>query len=577
MPHELLQALKLHLSSNETELDNGDDWGMVQKWLLIAAQTDDVNPTKSHIAFSTGALLSNDELIHRWIGDRLDSTLGRRPDPLVAGASSLGFQGDMATVRNMSGIIATEVGRGLGAVMQQATKAGTPLVGGTSTSEDAKPYNQDQLAALLGFHNVKNVQYLQKVWRQFKAQKTPNYDMMRRAIKSEMLAWADWSRCWIKEGVYFDNKTLDEWIALKFNPGDSTALYSSADKGISILKCRQPSSALLEQWRYNEEVWDATKGNATYVDVVKQGKNKEVCTTAHDYMELRSNIATFCALLFTLFGDRCDLYRSMLEILQILSHPFCGQNKLAYTPEVCRRITWAIIVDTRSFFNDIKLADDFLSGQRLQMPVSTLDGDYMAIKHGIKIERHNFPLEWGAPGPSAAERYQPPGMNGGYGRSGRAPSQAPPGTSPPSNWQQPTARTPTVPFNWRPAGFVDGRHAKFQAMMEPLLMKYRGKISVSTILTEAGNRFNNLPKLEKYPQGVCWLHALATCPYVNNCSFATGHITQGDLTETQVDEVVAALQPGVTALLAHPASPAGKRKWKGRGGMAGGQPPRQLM
>jgi hypothetical protein len=174
MPHELLQALKLHLSSDETELNNGDDWGMVQKWLLVAAQTDDANPTKSHIAFSTGALLSNDELIHCWIGDRLDSTLGRRPDPLVAGASSLGFQGDMATVRNMSGIIATEVGHGLGAVMQQATKAGTPLVGGTSTSEDAKPYNQDQLAALLGFHNVKNVQYLQKVWRQFKAQKTPN-------------------------------------------------------------------------------------------------------------------------------------------------------------------------------------------------------------------------------------------------------------------------------------------------------------------------------------------------------------------------------------------------------------------
>jgi hypothetical protein len=41
----------------------------------------------------------------------------------------------------------------------------------------------------------------------------------------------------MEEGVYFDNKTLDEWINLKFNPGDSTAIYSSADKGISILKC----------------------------------------------------------------------------------------------------------------------------------------------------------------------------------------------------------------------------------------------------------------------------------------------------------------------------------------------------
>jgi hypothetical protein len=78
----------------------------------------------------------------------------------------------------------------------------------------------------------------------------------------------------------------------------------------------------------------------------------------------------------------------MNNILSILSHPFSGQNKLAYTPEVCRRITWAIIVDTRSYFDDIKLADDFLHcNGRMQFPISTLDGDYMNIKHGIKTER----------------------------------------------------------------------------------------------------------------------------------------------------------------------------------------------
>jgi hypothetical protein len=49
-----------------------------------------------------------------------------------------------------------------------------------------------------------------------------------------------------------------------------------------------------------------------------------------------------------------------IEILQILSLPFCMQNKFAITPEVCCRNTWAIIVNTRSFFDDIKLADDFL-------------------------------------------------------------------------------------------------------------------------------------------------------------------------------------------------------------------------
>jgi hypothetical protein len=40
MSHELLNAIKQHLASPDTSLDNRDDWGLVQKWLLVAAQKD---------------------------------------------------------------------------------------------------------------------------------------------------------------------------------------------------------------------------------------------------------------------------------------------------------------------------------------------------------------------------------------------------------------------------------------------------------------------------------------------------------------------------------------------------------
>ena len=81
------------------------------------------------------------------------------------------------------------------------------------------------------------------------------------------------------------------------------------------------------------------------------------------------------------------------------------QSKQVYTPEVCHQITWAIIVDTWLFFNDIKLAEDFLEQRDyMQFPASTLEGNFMSIKHVIKIQRHNFPLEWGTPEP----QYGPP-------------------------------------------------------------------------------------------------------------------------------------------------------------------------
>jgi hypothetical protein len=84
-----------------TALGNGDKWGLVQRWLLVAAQRDDGggNPTKrqSHIAFNTGSLLSNDALMHRWTNDRLDATLGKRTN-LNRSGTTVGIQGNMAIV-----------------------------------------------------------------------------------------------------------------------------------------------------------------------------------------------------------------------------------------------------------------------------------------------------------------------------------------------------------------------------------------------------------------------------------------------------------------------------------------------
>jgi len=50
---------------------------------------------------------------------QLDSTLGSRPELT---SITVGIQGNMAVVQNMSGIIATEVGHGLGVAMQNTVK-----------------------------------------------------------------------------------------------------------------------------------------------------------------------------------------------------------------------------------------------------------------------------------------------------------------------------------------------------------------------------------------------------------------------------------------------------------------------
>jgi hypothetical protein len=231
------------------------------------------------------------------------------------------------------------------------------------------------------------------------------------------------------------------------------------------------------------------------------------------------------------------------------------QNKQAYTPEVCRRITWAIIVDTRSFFDDIKLTEDFLEyGDYMQFPASMLESDFMSIKHGIKIQRHNFPPEWGMPDP----QYGPPvPYHPGKSDGGGYQPLLPPATPPPETWSRPPPpKTPIQPYNWRPANWVDERHSKIVAMMEPLLAKYRGRCLVSSILTGGNKWFDSLPWLDAYPTGICWLHSIAICPYGSQCAFVTGHVKKGEITDAQANVAVGAMQEGVTALVNRcPSSP----------------------
>jgi hypothetical protein len=83
MPYKLLNAVAVeqHLASPATSLDNGDHWGLVQKWQFVAAWKDsgggDLTKSKSHIAFCMEALLSNDDLIHQWITEKARCNAGQ--------------------------------------------------------------------------------------------------------------------------------------------------------------------------------------------------------------------------------------------------------------------------------------------------------------------------------------------------------------------------------------------------------------------------------------------------------------------------------------------------------------------
>jgi hypothetical protein len=115
-----------------------------------------------------------------------------------------------------------------------------------------------------------------------------------------MQAFTRTHNCEIDGGVFFDKKTLDDLMDLKFNPGGRTAVLKSAGMGLLILSCQPVSAVERELTRLQEEALRESKGNRTLEEVFK------ISTTDPDppstFQELRILTSTFASLLYVLFS-----------------------------------------------------------------------------------------------------------------------------------------------------------------------------------------------------------------------------------------------------------------------------------
>jgi hypothetical protein len=124
-----------------------------------------------------------------------------------------------------------------------------------------------------------------------------------------------------------------------------------------------------ETQRGYEEASELTKTTRKLEDILKE-KGK-TATPAPDYMQLKLNIGTFCALLWALFEDHCNYYKELVKLHQILDREECFSIRDAHTKEICARITWAIIDDGQSFFGKNPVLTDFTPRTQFQFSAST--------------------------------------------------------------------------------------------------------------------------------------------------------------------------------------------------------------
>jgi hypothetical protein len=73
------------------------------------------------------------------------------------------------------------------------------------------------------------------------------------------------------------------------------------------------------------------------------------------------------------------------DVMAIKSH---------FTAEHCRRITWGIIDDSRSYFDNVKTTLNFSIGASITFPQLFRVDIIRNVRYGILVEQANFPEEW---------------------------------------------------------------------------------------------------------------------------------------------------------------------------------------
>jgi hypothetical protein len=543
------------------------DFQLVLDWCCMAAQPGTgTNAASSMLAFATPAILGTSEHFHSWAHARLLATLG----PIVTEA-----QGERQA-NTIPGGTTTPTGNAQGpvdvgliaqvtAAVVAALRAEGQASSGESdnrtakTGEAAKPYSEYQLAKLKGYSCVRSESLLQPIWTYFKENK--EVDAQRTQLMEEMRQWARRNDVQINRSIYFEKATMDDITKMDFGPGTPTAHLHTAEQGISILTCRPRNGSEAADLRTKEQAVNSTHKNHTLAEALLLGK-RDPRPPASTFHELKLDVGTFCALLWVLFGDKCDFYDNCYALFTMLDSESVTANGPNFTPTICRQITWAILNDSRQYFFHTVTVDNFASGQ-VRWPNSLLMQIIGADVHACReIQMGNFPAKW-RPTNTPAINSKGAGDRGTFTGAGSNVFVPPLGVPPQhsqSGWGSTVPATDSHPERTQSASAdrpVNIRqsdiHPTLKALMAPYITHFRS-IQLRNLLRAANITEQNLPTLPQYLENgrnnLCYSYILGKCQGRACGRASNGHAPASAISNEFAQTLCDLLAPGVQKRLA---------------------------
>jgi hypothetical protein len=228
--------------------------------------------------------------------------------------------------------------------------------GGGGNYVGGKLYSKNNVATQKGYCRVATPAGIPTIWDSF--QKMKEIALHRHNLQVGMSQWSKTTRKDINKAPFFTEQMVKDIGGLNFNPGEAVPTFASVQRGISILMCCPKLAHKVERIKDFEEARRATTHTAQFNKVQRRQKAPP-SPPPDNYFKLRLSVNTFCALIWMLFGNKCDYYKGLLEVAKTLNQQEVHIIRESFTADICQRITWAILTDGHSFFNTVLIKSQF--------------------------------------------------------------------------------------------------------------------------------------------------------------------------------------------------------------------------
>ncbi len=356
----------------------------------------------------------------------------------------------------------------------------------------------------------------------------------------------------IDHGLFLASAAIKDILALRFNPGGPTAEVATADQGLSILICRPLTAEGKAALRRREQL-EATSKRRTLAEAELELSQNEPQTFPDDFNELHVCLGTYCALLHSLFGDRCVFFKHCFKLWSTMASEVVYDHRHLFTPTFCRQIVWAIIEYSRAYFAQRMSVDDFVGVHPgdIVFPRSNLIELEPVLRTQTPLMRSSFPDRWNTVGiqsPTAQGTGAIPTVIGGAGAATVVSGVTAGSTKTTKTKAQAKLRQTNI-------------HPTIKAAMEPYFKKVHS-VRLLQLLSHLNLTVDDLPTLPSGVAGATGLCYNFILGYCNNpsCTRLDGHIAATDIPDDFAADLIQKLRPAMTDFIANGAPKRPKRR-----------------